>query len=74
MIVIANVFPKLQTVEALVNHSLKSFASEHPLTISMLKGPSQTLVKSAWENFCHIFSSLWEELIMKIFPYEYEKS
>ena len=47
MIVIANVFPKLQTVEALVNHSLKSFASEHPLTISMLKGPSQTLVKSA---------------------------
>ena len=29
----------------------------------------QTLVKSSWENFYHIFSSLWREMIWKISPW-----
>ena len=64
MIVIATLLLKLQVVEDLVwPHSEKhcfrtSFDSQH------VKG-SQTLVKSAWEHFHHIFSSLWETLIRK---------
>ena len=38
MIVIANVFPKLKTVETWLDHSLKSAVSQHPLAINMLKG------------------------------------
>ena len=64
MIVIANVFPKLQTVKDLVR-SLSTkrcfwtfFDSQH------VKG-CQTLVKSLWEHFYHIFSPLWGELIWK---------
>ena len=64
-IVIANVFPKLVTVQGLVT----------PLTIqrrpktsidSQLVKRFQTLVKSSWERFYHIFSSLWGEMIRKI--------
>ena len=29
----------------------------------------QTLVKSSWKHFCHIFSSLWAETIWKISPW-----
>ena len=29
----------------------------------------QILVKSSWEHFCHIFSSLWGEIIWKILPW-----
>ena len=32
-----------------------------------VKGP-QALVESAWQDFYHIFSSLWGELIRKISP------
>ena len=66
-IVIANVFPKLQTLKYLVRPLSKklrlrtSFESQH------VKG-LQTLVKSAWERFYRIFSSLWEKIIWKIFP------
>ena len=35
MIVIADVFPKLQTVEVLVRPSLNSAVSEHALTVNM---------------------------------------
>ena len=38
MIVIANVFPKLQTVKIWLDHSLKSAVPEHPLAVNMLKG------------------------------------
>ena len=31
--------------------------------------PFQTLVKSSWELFYHIFSSLWGEIIWKISPW-----
>ena len=61
-IVIANVFPKLATVQGLVRPltiqcSFKtSFDSQHVKRF-------QTLAKSSWENFYHIFSSLWGEII-----------
>ena len=65
MIVMANVFPKLQTVKELIR-SLSTkrcfwtfFDSQH------VKG-SQTLVRSVWERFYHIFSPLWREQIWKI--------
>ena len=67
-IVIANVFPKLATVQGLVTsltiqRRLKtSFDSQHVK-------PFQTLVKSSWEHFYHIFSSLWGEIIWKISPW-----
>ena len=64
-IVIANVSPKLATVQGLVT----------PLTIQLRLKTSfdsqhvkrfQTLVKSSWEHFYHIFSSLWGEMTWKI--------
>ena len=64
-IVIANVFPKLATVQCLVT----------PLTIKRRLKASfysqqvkrfQTLVKSSWEHFYHIFWSLWGKMIWKI--------
>ena len=67
-ILIAHVFPKLATVSDLVT----------PLTIQRrLKTPFdsqhvklfQILVKSSWEYFYHIFSSLWGEIIWKISPW-----
>ena len=67
MIVIATLFRKLQTVKDLVrplfkkHHFRNSFDNQH------VKG-SQSLVKSAWEHFHHIFSSLWNTLIFKKFP------
>ena len=50
----------------------------HPLTIQRRLKTSfdsqhvkrfQTLVKSSWENFYHIFSSLWGEMIWKLSPW-----
>ena len=67
MIVIANLFPKVQTVKNLVKAlSWKrgfrtSFDSRH------VDG-CQTLVISAWEHFSHIFWSLWGEMVCKISP------
>ena len=67
-IVIGNVFPKLATVQGLVtpltiHRSLKtSFDSQHVKRF-------QTLLKSSWEHFSHIFSSLWGEMIWKISPW-----
>ena len=67
-IVIANVFPKLATVQGLVTsltiqRRLKtSFDSQHVKRY-------QTLLKSSWEHFDHIFSSLWEDIIWKISPW-----
>ena len=64
-IVIANVFRKLVTVQGLVTaltiqRRLKtSFDSQDVKRF-------QTLVKSSWEHFYHIFSSLWGEMIWKI--------
>ena len=62
---IANVFPKLATVQGLVTpliiHRLlkTSFDSQHVQRF-------ETLVKSSWAHFYHIFSWLWGEMIWKI--------
>ena len=67
-IVMGNVFPKLVTVHGLVTQltiqrRLKtSFDSQHVNWF-------ETLVKSSWEHFYHIFSSLWGEMIWKISPW-----
>ena len=67
-IVTAVVFPKLALVQSLVT----------PLTIQLRVKTSfdgehvkrfQTLVKSSWEHFYHIFPSLWGEMIWKISPW-----
>ena len=67
-IVIANVFPKLVTVQGLVTplsiqRRLKRFFHSQ-----YVKG-FQTLVKSSWEHFYQIFSSLWAEIIWKTSPW-----
>ena len=67
-IVIADIFPKLATVLSLVTplsiqRRLKtSFDSQHVKRL-------QTLVKSSWEHFYHIFSLLPLEMIWKISPW-----
>ena len=67
-IVRGNVFPKLGTVQGLVTpltiqrRLKRSFESRHVKAF-------QTLVKSSWEQFYHIFSSLWREMIWKITPW-----
>ena len=61
----ANLFPKLPTVQGLVTpltikRRLKtSFDSQHVKRF-------QALVKSSWEHFYHIFSLLWGEIIWKM--------
>ena len=67
-IVIANVFPKLRTVKDLVWPLSKKGRFRTSFDSQDVKG-SQTLLKSAWENFYHIFSSLWGEIIEKKLPY-----
>ena len=65
---IANVFPKLAIVQCLVTpltiqRRLKTlFDSQHVKRF-------QTLVKSSWEHFYQIFSSLWGEIIWKTSPW-----
>ena len=65
VIVRANVFLRLQTVKDLVITLSKdsrfrtSFGSQHVKWF-------QTLGKSAWEHFYHIFWSLWEKMTLKI--------
>ena len=61
MIVIANVFPKLQTVKYLVK-SLSQKLRFRTSFDSQLGNGYQTVVKSAWERFYHIFWSLWMEM------------
>ena len=67
-IVIANVFPKLATVQGLVTpftiqRGLKSsFDSQHVKRF-------QTLVKSSWDPFYHKFWSLWGEIVWKTSPW-----
>ena len=67
-IVTAVVFPKIATVQSLVTQLTiqrrvkTSFDSQHVKRF-------QTLVKSSWQLFYHIFSSLWGEIIWKISPW-----
>ena len=67
MVVIGNVFPKLQSVKDLVRTLSKkrclgiSFHTQH------VKG-SQTIVTSVLGHFYHIFSSFWGKMVWKISP------
>ena len=67
-IVIANLFPKLVTVQGFVT----------PLTIQLRLKSSfesqdvkrfQTLLKSSWEHFYYTFRSLWGGIIWKTSPW-----
>ena len=60
-ILIVYVLPKLRTGKDVVRQMSKKPLSEYPSTAYMLKGP-KTLVKTAWQHFYHLFSSLWEKL------------
>ena len=66
--IIANVFPKLATVQGLdaaltIQQRLKTFLERQHVK----RFP--TLVKSASEHFYHIFLSLWGKIIWKISPW-----
>ena len=67
-ILLANLFPKLSTVYCLdtpltIQRPLKtSFDSQHVKRF-------QILLKSSWEHFYHISSSLWGKIIWKISPW-----
>ena len=65
MIVIATLFRKLQTLKDLVRPLSKNQPFRAPFYSENVKG-SQTLVKSSWEHFHHIFPSLRENRIWKI--------
>ena len=67
MTVIANVFPKLQTVKNFVRPPCKKrrlgthFETQH-LKVSWI------LQKSPWEHVYDVFLSFWEKLISKMSP------
>ena len=65
MVVIANVFPKFQTVKDLV----KPLSRKRSFRTSFDSQPvnrRQTLVKSTWEQFYHYCWSFWKEMTWKI--------
>ena len=67
MMVIANVFPKFNTVNKFVRplcenpHFRRSFHKQHMKV-------SQKLLKYPWENVYEVFLSFWEKLISKMSP------
>ena len=67
MIVIANVFPKLQNVENLVKQLSKKRPFRTRFDSQHVKA-SQILAKSTLEHFYHVFSSLLRKLIRKMAP------
>ena len=67
MMVIANVFPKLKTVENFVTPLCKKRHFGTRLDSRHVK-LSRILGKSPWECICHVFSSSWGKPIWKISP------
>ena len=67
IIVIANAFPKLQTVKNLVWPLPKKRSSRTRFDSQHVK-VSQIYAKSLWEQFYHVFSSFSENLIWKMSP------
>ena len=67
MIVLANVFPKLQTVKILLRPLSKKRCYRKSLD-SQDGEESQTLVKSPWESFRHVFPSFSGRLFTKMSP------
>ena len=67
MIVITNVFPKLQTVKNFVRPLCKKRHFETRFDSQHVK-VSRILAKYPWEHFYHVFSSLSRKLIWKMSP------
>ena len=67
MIVIANAFPKLQTVSILVRPFSKKRCFRTRVDSQDVKA-SQMLTKSPWERFYHVFSSFLGKFICKTSP------
>ena len=65
MIVIANVFPKLEIVKNFVRTLSKKRRFRKGFESQLVKA-SQILAKSPWEHFYHAFSSFWGKLIWKM--------
>ena len=66
-IVIANVFPELQNVYNLVKPHSKKRRYKTSFEITHVKA-FETLVKSTWEHFYYISSSLWGNMTSEISP------
>ena len=67
MIVTANVFPKLETVQILVRPLSKKRRFRKRFDSQHVKG-SQMFARSPLEHFYHVFSSFSRKLIWKMFP------
>ena len=67
MIVIANVFAKLQTVKNLVK-ILSKRRPFRPRFDSQHVKASQIVAKSQWAHFYHVFPSFWGKLIWELSP------
>ena len=67
MMVIASVFPRLQTVKYFVTKLTKNCLLRTRLDSRHVK-VSRTLAKYPWDCFYHVFSSIWGKLIWKISP------
>ena len=67
MIVIANAFPKLQTVKIFVRPLSKKRRFKTCSHTQHVKA-SQILARSPWERFDHVLSSFSEKLISKLSP------
>ena len=67
MMVIVNVFPKLQTVKNFIRPLCKNLRFGTRFDHPHVK-VSRILAKSSWEHFYHVFSSFWGELISKMAP------
>ena len=67
MMVLANVFPKLETVKNFVTPLRKKHSFGTRLDSRNVKVP-RIIVKSPWQCFYDVFSLIWRKLIPKIFP------
>ena len=67
MLIIANVFPKLQTLKNFVGTLSKKCRFRTRAYSEDVKG-SQILVISPWQGLYHVFSSFSLKLIWKMFP------
>ena len=67
MMVIANVFPKLQTVKNFVTPLCKKCRFGTHLDSRQVK-VSGIVAKSQWKSLSHVFSSIWGQFIWKISP------
>ena len=67
MMVIANLFPKLQTVKNFATLLCKNLCFWTPLESEHVK-VSRIIAKSPWECFYHVFSAARRKLISKMSP------